>query len=188
MRSIWTAVSAGAALVLFAGASFGQGDPTITQDRKVVEFTRISGGGGGVAFRGVIQCVGLGNPAPADQDMPPWCPAGTRTVVTNRILAGGKWVMSDPNVSGNITWFMNFNVDSATFTGPWWGEFMLDVPGKGTWQGWFRGESSGAYMAYRLIGIGTDGFDKCTIMVETANPDPSKPSLIKGRFLQPISQ
>jgi len=90
MRSIWTAVSAGAALVLFAGASFGQGDPTITQDRKVVEFTRISGGGGGVAFRGVIQCVGLGNPAPADQDMPPWCPAGTRTVVTNRILAGGN--------------------------------------------------------------------------------------------------
>ena len=188
MRSIWTVVSAGVVLLSFAGAGFGQGDPTISKDRKVVEFTRISSGGGGFPFRGVIQCMGAGNPAPADQDSPPWCPAGTRTVVTNRILTG-KWVMSDPSVSGNMTWFMNFNVDSATFTGPWWGEFMLDVPGKGTWQGWFWGESSGAYMAYRAVGIGTDGLDKCTIMIEMAYPDTtSKPPVIKGRFLQPFSQ
>jgi hypothetical protein len=188
MRSIWTAVSAAAALLFFASESFGQVDPNITQDRKVVEFTRISSGGGGFPFRGVIQCMGAGNPAPADQDTPPWCPAGTRTVVTNRILTG-KWVMSDASVSGNMTWFMNFNVDSATFTGPWWGEFMLDVPGKGTWQGWFWGESSGAYMAYRAIGIGTDGLDKCTIMIEMAYPDTtSKPPVIKGRFLQPPAQ
>jgi hypothetical protein len=32
---------------------------------------------------------------------------------------------------------MKFNVDSGTFASPWWGELMLDVPGKGTEQGWF---------------------------------------------------
>jgi hypothetical protein len=106
----------------------------------------------------------------------------------NRIQ-GGKWVTSDPNTTGDMTWFHNFTVDSATFAGPWWGSFMLNVPGKGTWQGWYWGEGyAGGTWYLRLIGVGFGGFDQSTFMAEASLPDPAKPVAITGRYLQPKSQ
>lgn len=43
---------------------------------------------------------------------------------------------------------MEYSVDSATFTGAYWGSFLLDVPGKGTWEGWLVG----AVGRYRVTG------------------------------------
>ena len=138
--------------------------------------------------RGVIKCVGAGNPAPADRDLPPWCPPGTRTEVKGRITVG-KWVTSDPNTSGTMRWYINMNVDSATFTGAWWGSFLLDVPEKGTWEGWWWGESVGMQAANRLIAVGNGGFDQSTFMAEVNFEDMlSKPPTITGRYLQPKSQ
>lgn len=171
-----------AALLLLAGSAWAQA-------RKVVEFT---GSPAPAAvpypFRGIIKCLGAGDPAPADKDLPPWCPPGTQTSAMNRIQ-GGKWVTSDPNTTGDMTWFHNFTVDSATFAGPWWGSFMLNVPGKGTWQGWYWGEGyAGGTWYLRLIGVGFGGFDQSTFMAEASLPDPAKPVAITGRYLQPKSQ
>lgn len=92
------------------------------QERKVVEFTGTAEASSDPAnpntsnpVRGVLQCVGDGNPAPADKDWPPWCAPGTRTQGKARIVMA-KWVTSDPNVNGTMRWYLNFNVDSATFS------------------------------------------------------------------------
>ena len=147
------------------------------QERKLVEFT---GSAALVAvpipFRGVIKCLGTGNPSPADTDLPPWRPAGTQTSATNRVMAG-KWVTSDPNTSGDMTWFHNFTLDSVTFAGPWWGSFMLNAPGKGTWQGWYWGESlAGGAWYWRVIGVGFGGFDQSTFMAEVFSAGSHKAS------------
>lgn len=106
--------------LLLALAAFGE-------DRKVIEFTGTAEMAADPAnpntsypVRGFVQCVGGGNPAPADKDLPPWCPPGTRTVVKARIVMG-KWVTSDANLNGTMRWYLNFEVDSATFAGDWWG-------------------------------------------------------------------
>jgi len=169
-------VAGAAALLMLAEAGFAQ-------QRKVVEF---SGSGvpqpNPIPVRGLVKCVGANNPAPADQDMPPWCPAGTQTTMMGRIVVG-KWATSDPNTTGDIRWYINFSVDSATFNGSWWGSFILDVPGKGTWEGWFWGESTAALSTYRLIGIGHGGFDQSTFMAEMMQ-ETGKPSTLAGRYLQ----
>jgi hypothetical protein len=89
-----------------------------------------------------------------------------------------------------MTWFHNFIVDSATFAGPWYGEFMLNVPGKGTWVGWYWGESAaGGYpWSWRIVGVGNGAFDGCTFMAEVGQTDPTKPPAITGRYLQPKSK
>ena len=181
------AVRGAAAFVLLAAFAFGQ-------ERKVVLFT----GSGApqpnpIPVRGLVKCQGAGNPAPADGLMPPWCPPGTQTSALGRILVG-KWVTSDPNTTGDMRWYMNLNVDSATFTGSWWGSFLLDIPGKGTWEGWFWGESAatpnptageaGNGGTFRLIGIGHGAFEQSSIMVEVYQPDFSKPATFVGRYLQ----
>ena len=66
---------------------------------------------------------------------------------------------------------------------------MLNVPGKGPWQGWYWGEGyAGGAWYLRLVGVGSGGFDQCTFMAEASLPDPSKPVAITGRYLQPKSQ
>jgi len=176
------------AVLLLAFAAAGQ-------ERKVVEFTGTASMASDPAnpntsypVRGFVQCIGGGNPAPADRDLPPWCPPGTRTEVKARVVLG-KWETSDPNLNGTMRWYLNFQVDSATFAGDWWGSFVLQVPGKGTWEGRVWGETSGIQMNYRLIGIGTGAFDKSTMMAEANFEDwTSKPPTIKGRYLEPKSK
>ena len=178
------------ALLFFLGPSgFGQ------QDRKVVEFSGTAGPASDPAspglnnpIRGIVRCVGAGNPAPADRNAPPWCPPDTRTTVKAQVMVG-KWATSDPNVNGTMRWYLNFDVDSATMTGAWWGSFLLEIPGKGTWEGWVWGEQVGFQLSWRLVGIGTGAFDKSTLMAEATFEDYSaKPPIIKGRYLEPKAQ
>lgn len=158
--------------------------PGFAQQRKVIEFT-----GSGVPqpnpvpVRGLVRCEGADNPSPADKDMPPWCPAGTITTVVGRIVVG-KWATSDANTTGDIRWYMYFNVDSATFTGPWWGSFILNIPGKGFWEGSFFGEMTTGLSTHRLIGIGHGAFEQCTLMAEISFED-GKPATFSGRYLEP---
>ena len=178
-----TCLATSLALVM-AAAAFGQ-------DRKVVEFTGVAEMATDPAnpntsnpVRGMVRCVGGSNPAPADKDWPPWCPPGTRTAVKARVVVG-KWVSPDPNVSGTMRWYLNFEVDSATFAGDWWGSFLLDVPGKGTWEGWVWGETLGIQMVYRIVGIGTGSFEKSTLMAEALFEDwTTKPPTLRGRYLE----
>ncbi len=187
MRSNWRMAGA-AGFLLLAGS-------VLAQDRKVAEFTGTAGMAADPAspntnlpVRGMIKCVGADNPAPADQDWPLWCPTGTRTEVKGRITVG-KWMTSDPNTSGTMRWYINMSVDSATFTGAWWGSFLLDVPGKGTWEGWFWGESIGMKATVRMIGIGSGRFDQSTFMAEVNFEDMlAKPPTISGRYLEAKAQ
>lgn len=165
------------------------GGSVLAQTPKVVEFT----GNPAPAtvpfpFRGMIRCLLGGEPAPADKDMPPWCPAGTYTAVTNRVQTA-RWITSDPNTTGDMTWFHSFTVESANFAGPWWGSFMLNIPGKGAWIGSYSGESeaTGTWQL-RLIGNGTGVFERATIMAEATVTDPTKPPAITGRYLLPRAQ
>jgi hypothetical protein len=163
----------------------------LAQERIIVEFTGSPAPPAtGVPYpvRGVIKCLGAGDPAPAGTDMPPWCPTGTQTSASNRVQAA-RWTTSDPNTTGDITWFHNFTVDSATFAGTWWGSFMLNVPGRGMWQGWYWGESYvGGAWQLRLIGVGFGAFNLYTFMAEATVTDPTKPPAITGRYLKPRSQ
>jgi hypothetical protein len=145
-------------------------------------------------FRGVIRCLGEGNPAPADQLVPPYCPAGTWTAARGRVLIM-RWATSDPNTTGYMAYFMNFNLDSNTYSGPWWGTFVLDVPERGTWEGSFYCESTGqrpdgvgASASCRLTANGDGEFLRSHFMAEV-NYEAMflKPATVKGRYLRPNS-
>jgi hypothetical protein len=88
-----------------------------------------------------------------------------------------------------MTWFHNLTVPSATFEGPWWGSFMLSIPGKGMWLGYYSGEgfANGSFQL-RLLGQGSGAFEGSTFMAEATTIDPTKPTSITGRYLQPKSK
>jgi hypothetical protein len=113
---------------------------------------------------------------------------GVRTTVQGRIFLM-KWESADGNLTGLLRYYIDMNVDSATWVGPRWGYFKLDVPGKGTWEGWVFGESSahaptGPTAAYRMLGVGSGAFAKCHLMAEVVYA-PGKPPAVTGRYLNP---
>lgn len=170
------------ALLLVNGLGLGQ-------NTKITTFTGVESGkvlgnpSANLPVRGVIRCVGLGNPSPADSDFAPWCPAGTWTTVRGRVLSG-KWETSDPDTTGSMLLFFAFDVDSATFTGPVWGTFILDVPGKGTWEGSFRGDYAGQRCVTRYVGNGDGRFQGYTLMAESIYEAMGvKPGTVTGWYL-----
>lgn len=185
MRSKCTTVAAAIGFLLLAGSGFGQ-------ESTIVTFTALESGAtpgnpaANIPYRGMIKCVGLGDPTAADGISPPWCPDGTVTTARGRIFIM-KWDSSDPNLSGTLRYYLDMNVDSASWIGDWWGYFMLDVPGKGTWEGWVFGESAGrgptgSTANYRLLGVGSGTFQKSHMMAEVSYV-PGKQTTVTGRYL-----
>lgn len=171
------------AFLIFAGSGFGQ-ESTIATFAGV-ESGKVPGNpSANLPVRGVIKCVGMGNPTPADADFAPWCPAGTWTTARSRVLSG-KWETSDPNTTGSMLLYFAFNVDSTTFTGPVWGTFILDVPGKGTWEGSFVGEYAGQRGVMRYLGNGDGQFQGSTLMAESVYEAMGlRPGTVTGRYLR----
>jgi hypothetical protein len=171
------------AFLLLGGSGFGQ-------ENAIATFTGVESGkvpgnpSANLPVRGVIKCLGLDNPTPADGDFAPWCPAGTWTTVRGRVLSG-KWETSDPNTTGSMLLFFALNLDSTTFTGPVWGTFILDVPGKGTWEGSFAGEYAGQRSVVRYLGNGDGQFQGSTIMAEAIYEAMGvRPGAVTGRYLR----
>jgi hypothetical protein len=109
--------------------------------------------------RGSITCPGAGVEALSGL-LPPWCPAGSRTSVRDRVLK--MWVLqaTDDRVAGSITMRLNMNLDTDTFSGHVWGSYLVDVPGRGSWEGMFEGKVNSASMwTYRVVAFGTGEFD-----------------------------
>ncbi len=147
------------ALDVSAGRPFARG---LTSDEFNHEHSSITGFNGQVWYtavpeRGDITCPGGGTPAPGL--FPPWCPPGTRTEVRDRVLTGVV-TGSDPRLNGVVTIVMNFDLNSTSFTGPIWGTFKWEIPGKGSWKGIWEGEYNGLPgAAYQFIGHGTEALD-----------------------------
>ena len=87
--------------------------------------------------RGAITCPGGGEPA--SSLLPPWC-GGDRTKVRDRVLTGFIDSTSDERVAGTIRVVMNMNLD-ASYQGPVWGTYEIQVPGRGAWEGTWQGRS-----------------------------------------------
>jgi hypothetical protein len=137
--------------------------------------------------RGMVRCVGMNNPPPADGKSPPWCPNGTTTSVRGRIFLL-QWQTSDPNTSGTFRYNLSFDVDSSTWNGSWWGNFVLDIPDKGTWVGWIFGESNGrpatgGKSVYRVFAVGEGKFAQCHLMAEVVYAQGK--NVVTGRYLLP---
>jgi hypothetical protein len=108
--------------------------------------------------RGTITCPGAGVEALPGL-MPPWCPAGSRTMVRDRMLTFGVVSTNDERVRGGITMKFNMNLDTDTFSGHIWGTYLLEVPGRGSWEGMFEGRVNSASMwTYRVVAFGTGEF------------------------------
>ena len=104
--------------------------------------------------RGSIACPGGGESSTSL--MPPWCPAGTRTRVRDRVLVYTIVETSERRVSGTITFRLNMNLDSDTFSGPIWGTYKLEVPDQGSWEGtWVGRARTAAYWTYNVVLHGT---------------------------------
>lgn len=92
--------------------------------------------------------------------MPPWCPAESRTKVRDRMLNFGIVETTDERVQGTITMRFNMNLDSDTFSGHFWGTYLLEVPGRGSWEGMLEGKINSATMwTYRVVAFGTGEFE-----------------------------
>lgn len=109
--------------------------------------------------RGTITCPGAGAEALPGL-LPPWCPAGSRTKVRDRMLNFGVVQTTDDRVQGAITMRFNINLDTDTFSGHIWGTYLLEVPGRGSWEGMFEGKVNSATMwTYRVVAFGTGEFE-----------------------------
>jgi hypothetical protein len=115
--------------------------------------------------RGTITCPGGGEPSPSL--MPPWCESGSRTRVRDRMLVYSIVETNDPRVAGTITFRLNMNLDSDSFSGPIWGTYTLEVPDQGTWEGiWVGKARSATYWSYAVVLHGTGGLDGMYIRAE----------------------
>lgn len=109
--------------------------------------------------RGTISCPGAGVDALPGL-MPPWCPAGTRTNVRDRMLRFGVVSATDERVRGTITMRFNMNLDTDTFKGHIWGSYLLEVPDRGAWEGMFEGKVNSLSMwTYRVLAFGNGEFE-----------------------------
>jgi hypothetical protein len=108
--------------------------------------------------RGTITCPGGDEPSPLL--MPPWCSAGSQTHVRNRVLVYTILSTTDRRVSGTITFNLNMNLDTDSFSGPIWGTYRLEVPDRGSWEGTWEGLAhSGAHWTYRVVLHGAGEFE-----------------------------
>ena len=106
--------------------------------------------------RGDITCPSGGEPA--SSLMPPWC-VGDRTKVRDRVLTGFIDSTSDERVAGTIRVVMNMNLD-ASYQGPAWGTYEIEVPGRGAWEGTWQGKFHGGSLGtYRLVAHGSGEFE-----------------------------
>jgi hypothetical protein len=111
-----------------------------------------------VPQRGDISCPGGGEALPSL--FPPWCEAGSRTRVRDRVLVYTVVQTTDPQLAGTITFRLNMNLDTDTFSGPMWGTYSIEVPDQGRWEGTWTGRAhSVGYWTYRLMLHGTGGLD-----------------------------
>lgn len=66
-----------------------------------------------------------------------------------------------------ITFRLNMNLDSDSFSGPIWGTYTMQVPGQGTWEGiWVGKAHSATYWTYGVVLHGTAGLDGLFIRAE----------------------
>jgi len=109
--------------------------------------------------RGSISCPSAGVEA-APTLLPPWCPAGSRTKVRDRVMK--MWVITstDERVAGGvITTRFNMNLDTDSFSGHAWGSYLIEVPDRGSWEGMFEGKVDGPTWTYRVVAFGTGEFE-----------------------------
>jgi len=67
---------------------------------------------------------------------------------------------TDPRVSGEVTMQFNMNLDTSTFSGPFWGSYSIELPGRGAWEGTVEGRAhSGAFWTYRVVLFGSGDFE-----------------------------
>ena len=147
-----------ASLVLAPGAALAQ--------RQVTDFQSLAISAACTPFpscaipeRGSISCPGAGVEA-APTLLPPWCPAGSRTKVRDRVMK--MWVLqsNDERVAGVITMRVNMNLDTDSFSGHAWGSYLIEVPGQGSWEGMFEGTVDSPTMwMYRMVAFGTGEFE-----------------------------
>lgn len=139
---------------------------TAFAQREVVEFQTLAKSAGCQPFpacaipeRGVISCPGAGVEA-APTLLPPWCPAGTRTNVRDRVLKMWTLQATDNRVAGAVTMRVNLNLDTDTFSGHVWGTYVIEVPGRGSWEGMFEGKVNSALMwTYQVTAFGSGEFE-----------------------------
>lgn len=103
--------------------------------------------------RGIITCPG--GTEISSGPFAPWCSPDSRTKVRGRMLKYGIVESTDPRVAGEVTMLFNMNLDSSTFTGPFWGSYSIEVPGHGAWEGTLEGKAhSGAFWTYKVVLFG----------------------------------
>ncbi len=115
--------------------------------------------------RGIISCPGGGEPSIGL--MPPWCPPEGRTKVRDRMLVYQILQTTDDRVSGTVSFRLNMNLDSASFSGPIWGSYLIEVPERGNWEGTWQGTAhSGSFWTYKLVLFGSGEFDGLKIKAD----------------------
>ncbi|MBZ5618209.1 MAG: hypothetical protein LAQ69_05640 [Acidobacteriia bacterium] len=188
MKVRWIAAAAPAVYLMFAGSGLAQ--DSVIGTIATFNGSEIADPATYIPERGMIRCVGMDNPPPtSDAKSPPWCPNGTQTSARARVMLL-KWETADPNISGTIRYNFSFDLDSATWNGPWWGNFALEVPGKGAWVGWLVGETAGrpaigGKSVHRMFAVGEGQFQGCHLMAEVVwGLTPGKGN-VTGRYLLP---
>lgn len=180
-----------AAMLLLAATPLGAQDSAVSSFTGVESARDMANPNANLPFRGSVRCLGPNNPTPNDQLWPPYCPADSWTSIKGRVLTM-RWATNDPNTTGLLTYYIHLNVDSNTYAGPWWGVFVLQVPGKGDWEGTFTCESTGVrpdgvggQAVCRLLGNGDGEFQQCHLMAEvTYEGFFVKPATVTGRYLR----
>jgi hypothetical protein len=148
------------ALVILAAAAAGSttAQPNRSEFESHAWYTAIPEGGD-------ITCPGGGEPSTSL--FPPWC-GEDRTKVRGRVLTGFIDLTSDERVAGTNRIVMNMNLD-ASFEGPIWGTYEIEVPGRGAWEGTWQGKYHGPLLAtYRLVAHGSGEFEGLELRADLA--------------------
>jgi hypothetical protein len=115
--------------------------------------------------RGTITCPGGGDALRGL--MPPWCPDGSRTKVRDRMLVYQIVETTDPRTFGKVTLRFNLDLDSTTFSGHIWGTYLIEVAGRGSWDGMFEGDVvSDTKWIYRVIMFGSGEFERLQLRAD----------------------
>jgi len=155
-----------AALLLALAASLVLVPGTASAQRQVTDFQSLAIAAACSPFpdcaipeRGSISCPGAGVEA-ASTLLQPWCPAGSRTKVRDRVMKMRVIKSTDARVAGVITMRVNMNLDTDSFSGHAWGSYLIEVPDRGSWEGMFEGKVESDMMwTYRLVAFGTGEFE-----------------------------
>jgi hypothetical protein len=67
---------------------------------------------------------------------------------------------SDTRISGSVILRFNMNLDSTSFSGHFWGTYLIEAPGRGTWEGLLEGDvNSPTKWTYRVVLFGSGEFE-----------------------------